>query len=359
MTSQATDTRKSLPLADLHRRLGAVLAPLDDLAEAPAAYTDEEVERQVLESACGLVDRSWMGRLEIAGADRQRFLNGQVTCDVKTLEPGRSTYGFFVSPKGRVVADATILALAESHLLELPPATAGPIRERLEKYILVDRVEVSSCEDRVLVSLVGPRAEPISSRLAPLPEVPGGHSEEEVLGVPVRLVRRPLWGLDAVSLWVPAAAAAELFEELLEHGRQEGLALVGFRALEIARIERGVPRFGPDFGPDHFPQETGLDEAVSYTKGCYLGQEVVARIHYRGQVNRALVGLLYEGEAPPPGAVLLHEGREAGRAGSAVRSAALGAVVGLAVLHRRAAEPGTVLALEGGGTAEVRPLPFR
>jgi folate-binding protein YgfZ len=121
-----------------------------------------------------------------------------------------------------------------------------------------------------------------------------------------------------------------------------------------------VPRFGPDFGPDHLPQETGLEaRAVSYEKGCYLGQEIVARIHYRGGVNKALRGLDL-GAAPPPaaGAGVLHDGRPAGRLGTAVASPVLGRTVALAILHQRAGEAGTVVEVVGGGPATVRDLPF-
>jgi len=149
--------------------------------------------------------------------------------------------------------------------------------------------------------------------------------------------------------------AGLLAERLLE---EPGVKPAGFEALEILRTEAGIPCFGMDFGPENFPQETGAEEAVSYTKGCYLGQEVVARIHYRGGVQKGLRGLLLDAPAPAPGTPLLHDGREAGKTGTVVESIALGCPAGLAILHRRAAEPGTRLEVQGGGTAEVRELPL-
>jgi folate-binding protein YgfZ len=129
--------------------------------------------------------------------------------------------------------------------------------------------------------------------------------------------------------------------------------------MEILRVEAGIPRFGRDFGPENFPQETGADEAVSFTKGCYLGQEVVARIHYRGGVQKALRGLVFAaGRGPRTGTRLFHDGREVGAATTVVESVALGRPVGLGIVHRRAAEPGNTLELEGGGQAEVRDLPL-
>ncbi|HEY0553554.1 MAG TPA: glycine cleavage T C-terminal barrel domain-containing protein, partial [Thermoanaerobaculia bacterium] len=124
------------------------------------------------------------------------------------------------------------------------------------------------------------------------------------------------------------------------------------------RAEAGIPRFGRDFGAENFPQETGAEEAVSYTKGCYLGQEVVARIHYRGGVQKSLRGLVFDCAAPAPGAALLAEGREAGTVTTVVDSIALGRPIGLAILHRRGAGTGIRLEVAGGGTAEVRDLPL-
>jgi folate-binding protein YgfZ len=176
-----------------------------------------------------------------------------------------------------------------------------------------------------------------------------------VLGTEVRLQR----GGPAVpwdyTLWVSASIAPHLIESLLE---LDGVRQAGIEALEALRVEKGIPRFGVDYGPDNFPQETGLEEAVSYTKGCYLGQEVVARIHYRGGVQKMIRGLVFDGEAPESGAALLAEGREAGTVASVVRSPALGRPIGLSILHRRAAAPGTRLEVAAGGTAEVRELPL-
>jgi folate-binding protein YgfZ len=167
-----------------------------------------------------------------------------------------------------------------------------------------------------------------------------------------------VWGLPALTLWVAASEAPAFFRRLLEAGRCVGVEPVGFAALETRRVEAGVPRYGRDFGADHFPQETGLEEqAVSYTKGCYLGQEVIARIHYRGQANRVMRGLRLPGGPLADGTEVAFEDRPLGTLSSAVDSPALGGAVALAVLHRRGAEPGTRVRVPGG-EAEVVSLPF-
>lgn len=317
----------------------------------PATLADDY---HALREGCGLVDRSTAGRLEVLGADRQRFLNAYFTNDVKGLDPGEGTYGFFTSPQGRILSDAVVLAQGDRLWLELPPGQEGPIAEHLRKYVLADRVEIRGLEDMLPIGLVGPRAGEALGSVEGLPDGPWRHARAEVHGFEVELQRGGRPALWTYTLWVPASDAPHLIGRLLE---REGVRPVGPEALEVLRVEEGIPRFGSDFGPDNFPQETGIEEAVSYTKGCYLGQEVVARIHYRGGVQKVLRKLAFEGEPPAPGAALLHEGREAGAATTVVRSIALGRPIGLGILHRRAAEPGTRLEVATGGTAEVTSVP--
>jgi folate-binding protein YgfZ len=163
------------------------------------------------------------------------------------------------------------------------------------------------------------------------------------------------------TLWTAPEAAETLARGLLDAGAGAGVRMVGHHALDRLRVEVGRPLYGVDFDDGHFPQETGLEEAaVSYTKGCYLGQEVVARIHYRGGVNRHLRGLVMEGDGPSaaelPGRPVLHDGRPAGTLTSAT-DAGDGRRLGLSILHRRA-EPGAEVEVEGAGTARVVELPF-
>lgn len=315
---------------------------------------DVDAEHRALREACGLVDRAWRRGLEMTGDDRLRFLNGLVTCDVKSLAAGGGVYGFFTQVKGRVLADVTVLALADSLWLELPADRTEEVAAHLGKYVIVDRVEIGPLAGRVPLALIGPGA--AATLGAEPPAAVYGHREAQVHGTRVRVVREAGLGVPAWTLWTPEDEAAALTERLVEHGARP----VGRRAWERLRVEAGRPLFGQDFGPDHFPQETGLEaEAVSYTKGCYLGQEVVARIHYRGGVNRHLRGLRFDGfddEAAPLGQEIVHDGREAGTVTSAVRSPTLGHV-GLAVVHKRV-EPGTRVGVGGAGGAEVVALPF-
>ena len=343
----------SLPLAGLHRRLGAEMAELEGFT-LPLRYGSLEEEHRALREGCGIADLSWRGRLEIVGADRHRFLHNYVTCDVKGLAPGSGAYGFFTSSQGRILSDAVVLAHTDRLWVEVGPGQEEPIGEHLRKFILADRVDVRTLDDMLPLAVLGPQAEAVlGADLSSLGEGAWRHARVSIHGTEVALQRRGLMGVPAYTLWVSASVAAPLIERLIG----EGARPVGFEALEILRAEAGIPRFGRDFGPDNFPQETGIEEAVSYSKGCYLGQEVVARIHYRGGVQHSLKGLVFEGSAPV-GATLLHEGREAGKATTVVRSLALGRTVGLGILHRRAAEAGTRVEADGGGAATVQDLPL-
>ncbi len=344
-----------LPLATLHRRLGARFGGWAG-NQIVTGYGDLAREVEALRSRAGLFDRSWISRLELTGKDRQRFLHGLVTCDVKALAPGHGAYSFFTSQQGKVLADVVVHALEDRLWLELPAGKGEEISAHLEKFLIADRVEVLPLADMLPVTLLGPATEGALAGLTPLPPDPRGNSRAMVLGIEVCLARSPLAGLPGLTLWVSASVATPLVEGLLA---LPGIVPAGREAVEQVRVEAGVPAFGQDFGSDHFPQETGLEaEAVSYTKGCYLGQEVIARIHYRGKANRDVRRLLFDrAEAPPAGARLLFEGQEVGAVGSAVAPLAGGGAVGMAVLHRKAYEPGTVLAVEGDGAAEVRLLP--
>ena len=332
-------------------------------------------EYAALRRGCGLAATSTAGgadTMEMIGPDRHRFLNAYVTCEIKGLTVGQGTYGFFTSAQGRILADVVVLAHADRFWLELPPGRLEPIAEHLRKYLIADRVEMRPLADVLPLTLAGPGAVAVlaGAEIAPgfeLPREPWAHARAVVSGVEVAVLRTERLGVPALTLWVPAAQVEPLRERLLT-GRAGagGIELerrpvpVGRETLEVVRTEAGLPRFGQDFGPQSFPQETGATEAaVSFTKGCYLGQEVVARIHYRGGVQKTLCGLVFDGPAvPAPGAALLFEGREAGTLGTAVHSFALDRPIGLAILHRRAAAPGSRLELAAGGPAEVRALPF-
>ena len=346
---------KKLPLHRLHATAGATLRATGDQL-VPAHYGDAAAELTHLRDACGLVDRSWISRLELTGADRARFLHGLVTCDVKALDVGSGCLGFVTDSNGKVLADAGILALEDRIWIELPPGRGPAIGDHLRKFVVTDDVEILSLADMLPLSVIGPQAaEKLVALLddGELPAVPWGHGKAVAAGSELHLLAEPLLGASAWTLWVSASIAAAVVGDLLAHG----IALVGFEALERLRIEAGIPRFGVDFGPANLPQETGLeDQAVSYEKGCYLGQEIVARLHFRGQASQLMRRLELDGVPTELPAPVQYEGRPAGTVTSAVAVGDQGRGLGLGILHRRAAEAGTAVEVEGDGMGVVREL---
>jgi folate-binding protein YgfZ len=299
-----------------------------------------------LREGAALIERS--GEiLELTGPDRLRLLNGLVTADVKTVAPGSVASGFFTSGQGRILADFRLFARDESCSLLLPEGTGESIRAHLEKYKVASRVEIARVGEGRCFELRG-RGLESDAAAPPLSGLRAAESEAAAT----------FTGEGGLYLLLKALPDIDLRVERWVATGSLGLRRVGARAVEIARIEDGELRFGIDFSGENFPQETGREKAVSYTKGCYLGQEVVARIHYRGGVQRHPRGLRFlSGEMPEAGATLLVEGRPVGRATSSALSPRFGAI-GLAVVHQRGAAPGTRLEVEGGGGAEVEALPF-
>lgn len=359
---------RELPLAGLHRRLDAEMAERAG-ALVPAWYSSVAEEVETLREGCGLGDRSWIDRLELVGEDRERFLNGMVTCEVRGLGPAGGTYGFLTSRKGGVLADFALLDLGDRFLLELPPGRSPAAADHLGLYLLADRVELRPADGALPLALAGPQARPVLRELLaaaggdfpPAAEARWGHAEVEIAGAAVRLASRPLLGVEAWTLWVAREDAETVAEAVLAaSGASAGpVRPIGFDAFDTVRVEAGVPSWGRDYDDSNLPQETGVEEALNFTKGCYLGQEVVARIHYRGGVNRRLRGLQFDGDEPPEeGTELLLDGRVVGKVGSVAQSPDLEGPVGLAVLHKRGAEPGTRLEVASGGEAEVSELPL-
>jgi folate-binding protein YgfZ len=316
---------------------------------ATRALPEIDAQYRELREGAGLVDRAERGTLDVRGPDAAEFLQGQVTNDVAGLEPGHGCYAAMLNPKGRIVADMRILrATPERFLVDTEGAAQDVVLRDLRMYKIGRQVEVADTPEHSILSVIGPRSgEVVESALGTSP--PGEeHSLNEVQDG-VFAVRTNL-GIDIVA---EAERAAELGERLLEAGAQPA----SLEAAEIVRVESGRPRHGVDMTADNLPAEAAIVErAVSFTKGCYVGQEPVARMHYKGHPNRHLRGLRLSAPADS-GAVLLASGKAVGSLTSVVLSPALGRI-GLALLRREVA-PGDEVSVDGGGaSASVVELPF-
>jgi folate-binding protein YgfZ len=315
-----------------------------------ATEVDVELDAQYrqLREECGLVDREGRGVLRVSGPDGAEYLQGQLTSDVESLAPGDGQYAALLDRKGHMQTDLRVLRrAAEEILLETEPEGRAAALRHLQMYSIGREVTVTDVsEESAVLSLVGPRSVEIAGTAA-LPEYcceAASLAGVECLAVGTR---------DGIDLIAPAAERERVTGALCE----AGAVPVSPQAAEIVRVEAGVPRFGAEMGTATMPAEAGIvEQAVSFTKGCYIGQETVARLHYKGRPNRHLRGLRLSAPAAPGAAVCLGE-KEVGTLGSAVVSPALGPV-GLAIL-RREAEPGAEVAVgEDGVTAAVTDLPF-
>lgn len=316
---------------------------------------DVELEALRADSGVGILPPA--ERLELAGADARRFLNGYVTADLQNLATDGVARGYVTDGKGHVLADFDLATDGERLALRLPAGRGATVRDHLARYQLAARFELAAPTALARVVLRGPRATAVLAA-AGLPEAGRGRCQStEVAGVALDLLAAERPGGPRFELWPRLRGSDEVARALVAALVAAGATEVSAAALETARVEDGELAFGVDYGDDAFPQEIGDPAAISFTKGCYLGQEVVARIHYRGGVQRRALGLRFAGEAPAPGTALLFDGREVGRATSVTRSPRLGAL-GLALVHRRAGEPPVELAVDGGGTAIAVALPF-
>jgi folate-binding protein YgfZ len=307
-----------------------------------------DAQYRQLREECGLLDRSGRGKLAVTGPDAAEYLQGQLTNDVEALDPGDGQYAALLDRKGHMQADMRVLRpAAEEIWVDTEQEALSAARRHLEMYSIGREVKVIDVsEERAILSLIGPRSVEIAGSAA-LP--PNACEVTSITGVEC-LVAGTRDGIDLIAA---AADAERLREALLSAGAVE----VSPEAAEILRIESGVPRFGVEMKTETMPAEAGIvEDAVSFTKGCYIGQETVARLHYKGKPNRHLRGLRLSSPAEPGAALRLGE-KEVGQLGGSAVSPAFGPI-GLAIL-RREAEPGAELAVgEDGVTARVVDLPF-
>jgi len=293
-------------------------------------------------------DLSTNGRLVVRGPDRARFLHSMVTNDVEALRPGAGCRAAMLSVKGRLHGELVLYCDDEALLLEMDPALRAPLRDVLEKHIVMDDVEIEDTTDGTReLALYGDGArEALAAALgAPIPELAPYH---HALVAGVRVAAAPELAMPGYHVFGALEVAGA---EPLDDAR-----------FEILRVEAGRPRWGVDVDADRLVLEANLDDAISLSKGCYLGQEVVARATARGHVNRRLLGLRLDGtSAVGRGARLSAAAREdAGLVTSSVVSPRLGPIA-LAYVHRTVAEPGTELTVHdaaGERRGRVTPLPF-
>jgi folate-binding protein YgfZ len=304
---------------------------------------------RALTQACGLVDRSERGKLALTGSEVKAFLQGQVSNDVEALKPGEGCYATFLTPKGKMLGDLRVIDTGDEVWLDTERVALQALFTMIRKFKLGMDVELHKRTlQQALLSLVGPDARAIAGA-EDLPDREHANRRAEIAGVPVLEIVTDT-GIDLVCA---AEDSGRLAGTLLERGA----VAVSEDDAEVVRVERGRPRYGIDMDEKTIPEEAGLnDRAVSFEKGCYVGQETVARLHWRGKPNRHLRGLRLSAPATTGDELRLGE-KVVGRVGTAVVSPVHGPIA--LALIRREANPGDRLTVgDGGVEAEVVELPF-
>jgi folate-binding protein YgfZ len=310
------------------------------------------------------LEREDRGLLVVSGADRASYLHGLLTNDIASLQPGRGCYAAYLTPQGRMIADLYVFELGDVILLTTPREQTGLVLEKLDQFVFSEDVQLGNASEAFkTVAIIGPESARIVGSLT-------GTSADELENWPEHANRRVQVGDSSVivtrvfdtgeqgyDLHVESAGSAAMARTLDEHG----LPLLSKETAESLRLESGYPRFNVDMDLETIPLEAGIESrAISFSKGCYVGQEVIIRVLHRGhgRVARKLVGLLCGGnEAPAAGVVVTADDREIGCVTSGAWSGRLSAPIALAYLHRDFLTPGTPVVV-GGIPAAVHAVPF-
>jgi len=355
------------PLLDEHKIAGAILASIHGVT-LPEQFTSFADEYRAAREAVAIFDTSWHTIVELTGPDRVRYLNAIVSNDVKSLGEGRGTLALLLTPQGHILAELEIYALQDK-LLALSHAS---VRERtaatLDKFIIMDDVTLSDVTDQFgSFAIEGPRAGTVIAEACGLAlEGFSEHAtaEVEIDGVACHLIRHSHFGFPDAEIIAPRQHLALLWKNLRASVVTQHGAAIGMRAVNSLRLEAGVPWFPDDFNDTVIPHEAALETThISFSKGCYTGQEIVERVRSRGQVNRRRAQLKFSVADPPAPLTRLYtrdaatgdanaESKEVGIVTSSAFSPAANAAIGMGYVRREHNSAGTILDFNGG-TAEV------
>lgn len=359
---------RELPLAGRYQAAGAQDMNVHQW-RVPRSFGDPEGEFTALCDSAGLLDLTFRVRALVSGADRATFLQNMLTNDITALHPGHGCRALKLDARGRIESKVDVLCHEEALWCDVDPGPAPHVLAGLRDRIIAEDVSIEEASDRYSVlSVQGPGALEVLAAAgldaSGLTEVLQ-HRTVDVDGAGVWLVRRDHTGEGGIDLWIPRGTEPLVWSRLMPRppgGSGDGPTLVGFEALHMRRVEAGIAWHGAEIQEERFPQELGLDEGwISYTKGCYLGQETISRLHHMGHVNKHLCGLfVQDAEVPQPGTAVFHDGKDVGRVTSACLSPRLHHPVALAVLRSASAAVSTTVHLGAadGPAGEVVRLPM-
>ncbi len=358
MNEATPKTTIDTPLLTVHKAEGASMGTWFGCA-LPDHFTggDWQSEYRAARASVALIDKNYRAYLQFTGPDRVRYLNAILSNDIKSLETGRGIVSLFLNPQGRIQAEIATYDEADSLLCVSYAMIRATLVPALDKFIIMDDVTLADETEKYgTLALEGPRAASVtrsiaSSDLAELQDLE--FREVLVRGISCRMTKRSLAGVPGAEFLVPSENLSRLWETLEEAVASTGGRPMGYQALSALRLEQGVPWFGYDFGEKQIPHEAGLEHShISYTKGCYTGQEIVERVRSRGQVNRVRVLLKFEGGEPPAaGTTLTADGKEIGHMTRSAFSPMLQAPIGMGYVRRENSPAGSAVGC--GGTKAV------
>lgn len=368
--SEVVKQVRMLPLNELHVRLGGDMTESDGWL-LPASYGDVLREyAAVRERGAGVIDLSHRGRIRVSGAEVVQFLNGLITNDVKTLSENSWLPAVFPNVQGRLIASVKVIRLADEasgkgsvpvFIVETEPATHDSVLKTLDRFTLAGDFQVADLStSTVLLSLQGKQAAEILGRVFGLDESAelSEHGARSVVWheVNVQVVHMSHTAQDGFDLIVDSDHSNKLWEALL----QQGARPIGFAALEILRIEAGISRHGVDIDENLVVSETNLDDSISFTKGCYIGQEIIARIKYRGHVAKKLTGIRFDRPThlEPGATVKSKDDKDIGRLTSITFSPHLGTTIALGLIKYDYLAPATEIKIDGFTSGMITELPF-
>jgi len=345
------------PLEAMHLANGAKVGTWFGCA-LPDWFGDWRTEYGFLRESVGVVDKNYRAYLSFTGPDRVRYLNAILTNNIKELAENRGSVSLFLNPQGHIQAEIETYALAEELFCVSYAMIRTRLIEGLEKYIIMDDVRLSDqTEEYATLAVEGPKAAELAAGLTGVDF--GGMGELEsrevsVRGFPCRVIRRSPGGAGGAEFLAKRGEIETLWKVVVEAAQRRGGGPAGYAALNAVRLEQRIPWFGTDFGEKQIPHEAGLqDSHISYTKGCYTGQEIVERVRSRGQVNRVRVSMRFDAaENVAANAALLVEGKEVGFVTRTGFSPGMNAWIGMGYVRRENAGVGTKMEVKGG-TATV------
>ena len=346
----------------LYDRLVSARAKLGEYCgvETAVSFGNIRSEYETLLTGAGVYDLGWRAKIVLTGGDRVRWANGMVTNNVRDLPDGRGNYSFMLNAQGRIQADLYIYNLGDHLMVDTEWWQKSKILELFDKFIIMDDVEVADISDKLsAVAVQGPKAPEALRRLGLTiaDEIEPLKVERMTWnGIGISLTRMESKIAQTYEIWLAAANVPKLWDALTAAGAKP----VGTHALEMFRVAAGVPRYGVDITDKHIPQETEQLHALHFSKGCYLGQEIVERVRSRGAVHRHFTGFKVQGPAPNNGAEAQVEGKKVGEITSALRVPVNGdeKTLALGYVRNESGAPGTKVQVEGS-EAEVQDPPFQ